>query len=306
VSPSGQDKTLAQVDGRQLALSNLGKVMYPSTGFTKGGLLDYYSRVAGVLLPHLKARPVTLRRFPDGVRGFSFFEKHLPSHAPDWVKSITVPALSTGRGSARGGEVDYPAIDGRPALIWAVNLAAIEFHVPLWHDRRGELPSKPDHLVFDLDPGPGTSIVECCRVAGWISAELGHRGTGPVAKTSGSKGLQVYQRLGGRSGWDAIHARALKIAEAVRDDHPELVVTNMKKELRQGKVLIDWSQNNAAKTTVAVYSLRGGPRPSVSTPVTWEEVASCDSSGDPGELHFGPGEVLDRISRMGDLFDVLL
>ena len=185
MSQGRTERTIAQVDGRKLALSNLGKVLYPATGFTKGELLDYYSRVAGVMLPHLRGRPVTLKRFPDGVRSPSFIEKHLPSHAPDWVGSITVPLQAGSRGSDRGGEVSYPAIADRPALIWAANLAAIEFHVPLWHVRRGPLPARPDHLVFDLDPGPGTSIVECCRVAGWIAERLDGRGRGPVAKASG-------------------------------------------------------------------------------------------------------------------------
>jgi bifunctional non-homologous end joining protein LigD len=306
VSQGRTERTIAEIDGRELTLSNLGKVLYPATGFTKGELLDYYSRIAGVMIPHLRRRPVTLKRFPDGVRSSSFIEKHMPSHAPDWVGSITVPLQAGSRGSDRGSEIVYPAIGDRPALIWAANLAAIEYHVPLWHARRGPLPSRPDHLVFDLDPGPGTSIVECCRVAGWIAERLDGRGTSPVAKASGSKGLQVYVRLSQRAEWEPSRERALRIAEAVQADHPELVVTNMKKEHRHGKVLIDWSQNHPTKTTVAVYSLRGGPEPSVSAPVTWDEVADCERTGDPGRLRFGPGEVLDRVHRMGDLFEGLL
>ena len=299
------ERVQAEVDGRHLSLSNLGKVLYPAAGFTKGAVIDYYARVAAVMLPHLRDRPVTFRRFPDGVSGKSFVEKHVPSHAPEWVRTIKVPSSSTGRGrGAPGGEeVEYAVIADRPALIWAANLAAIEFHVPLWHaGRRGPVPGRPDHLVFDLDPGPGTSIVECCRIASWISGRLAGGGRPPVAKTSGSKGLQVYVKLPARTEWDTARDRALEVAQAVEKDHPELVVTNMTKALRRGRVLIDWSQNHPAKTTVAVYSLRGGADPSASTPVTWDEVADCERSGDPARLRFTPGEVLDRVERRGDLF----
>ena len=298
------ERVETEVDGRRLSLSNLGKVLYPAAGFSKGEVLDYYARVAAVMLPHLMDRPVTFRRFPDGVASKSFVEKHVPSHAPDWVRTITVPSSSNGRGRGSAGEdVEYAVVTDRPTLIWAANLAAIEFHVPLWHaGRRGPLPGRPDHLVFDLDPGPGTSIVECCRIAAWIAGHLAGRGREPVAKTSGSKGLQVYVKLPARTEWDAARDRALGIAQQVEKDHPELVVTNMTKALRRGRVLIDWSQNHPAKTTVAVYSLRGGTDPFASTPVTWDEVRDCERSGDPGRLRFSPGEVLDRIDRLGDLF----
>jgi bifunctional non-homologous end joining protein LigD len=303
VSP---ERIVADVDGRHLSLSNLGKVLYPESGFTKGAVLDYYSRVAAVMLPHLQARPVTFRRFPDGVSGKSFVEKHVPSHAPDWVRTIKVPSSGGGgwgREKTAGGDVEYAVIDDRPSLVWAANLAAIEFHVPLWHaGRSGALPGRPDHLVFDLDPGPGTSIVECCRIAAWIAERLAGRGREPVAKTSGSKGLQVYVKLPARTEWGTARERALRIAQSIEKDHPELVVTNMKKELRRRRVLIDWSQNHPAKTTVAVYSLRGGTIPAVSAPVTWDEVDDCGRSGDPGRLRFGAGEVLDRVERHGDLF----
>ncbi len=292
------------VDGRHLTLSNLDKVLYPGIGFTKGALLDYYARIAPVMLPHLRDRPVTFRRFPDGVSGKSFVEKHVPSHAPAWVQTIKVPSAGSGRGrGARDGEVEYAVVNDRPALIWAANLAAIEFHVPLWHAGRGRpRPGRPDHLVFDLDPGPGTSIVECCRIASWIAGRVPDTGGEPLAKTSGSKGMQLYVRLPARTEWDTARQRALDLAHAVEQDHPELVVTNMKKELRRGRVLIDWSQNHQAKTTVAVYSLRGGPEPYVSAPVTWDEVRDCEACGDPARLRFSPGEVLDRVERAGDLF----
>ncbi len=300
------ERIVADVDGRHLSLSNLRKVLYPASGFTKGAVLDYYSRVASVMLPHVQDRPVTFRRFPDGVGGKSFVEKHVPSHAPGWVRTVKVPSSGGGGGgreTAPSGDVEYAVIDDRASLIWAANLAAIEFHVPLWHaGHRRLLPGRPDHLVFDLDPGPGTSIVECCRIALWIADRLAVRGREPAAKTSGSKGLQVYVRLPARTEWDAARDRALRIAQSIEKDHSGLVVTNMKKELRRHRVLIDWSQNHPAKTTVAAYSLRGGADPSVSTPVTWDEVRDCEQSGDPDLLRFDSAHVLDRIERHGDLF----
>jgi bifunctional non-homologous end joining protein LigD len=303
VSP---DRVVAAVDGRRLSLSNLGKVLYPATGFTKGEMLDYYSRIAPVMLPHLRDRPVTFRRFPDGVGAASFVEKHVPSHAPEWVTTVRVPSTGTGHGwggSGYAGEVEYAVVADQPTLIWAANLAVIEFHVPLWRaGRRRTLPAPPDHLVFDLDPGPGTSIVECCSVASWIAGRLTGRDRDPLAKASGSKGLQLYLGLPARTGWDAARERALRLAQAVAKDHPELVVTSMKKDLRRGRVLIDWSQNHPAKTTVAVYSLRGTADPSVSAPVSWDEVRDCERSGDPRRLRFTPDQVLDRVQRRGDLF----
>jgi len=305
VSP---ERVMVTVDDRHLSLSNLGKVLYAASGFTKGELLDYYSRIAGAMLPHLMDRPVTFRRFPDGTGGKSFIEKHVPSHAPDWIRTVKVPSRSAGEGRGRssGEEVEYAVINDRPALIWAANLAAIEFHVPLWHaGRRAQLPGRPDHLVFDLDPGPGTSIVECCRIASWIADRLARGRREPVAKTSGSKGMQVYVALPARTEWDAARERAFGIAQSIGKEHPELVVTNMTKQLRRGRVLIDWSQNHQAKTTVAVYSLRGGADPYVSAPVTWDEVRACERGGDPDLLRFTAGEVLDRVERHGDLFSSL-
>ncbi len=299
------DRVETEVDGRRLVLSNLDKLLYPASGFTKGAMLDYYARIAAVMLPHLKDRPVTLRRFPDGVSSNSFIEKHVPSHAPPWVQTIKVPSVGTGRGrgSSPDGEVEYAVVADRPTLIWAANLAAIEFHVPLWHaGRRRPLPGRPDHMVFDLDPGPGTSIVECCRIASWIYGRVAGRGREPVAKTSGSKGLQVYLKLPARTEWDTARERALGVAQSIEKDHPGLVVTKMTKTLRRGRVLIDWSQNHPAKTTVAVYSLRGAADPTVSTPVTWNEVEDCDRGGDPARLRFTATEVLDRVERLGDLF----
>jgi bifunctional non-homologous end joining protein LigD len=286
-----------QVDGRELVLSNLDKVLYPEAGFTKGEVIDYYARVASVMLPHIADRPMTMKRFPDGVAHTPFFEKHAPKHAPDWVRTVEVQ--STGNSDP----VTYSVVGDLPTLIWAANLASIEFHVPLWHiGKRRKLPAAPDHMVFDLDPGEGTTIVECCRVAALIAERLEARRVSAYPKTSGSKGLQLYVPLTGRATWDKVREDAYGIATDVEKERPDLVVSNMRKALRDRKVLIDWSQNHPAKTTVAVYSLRGRPTPSASTPVTWDEVAACDRAGDPAVLAFTPAETLARVETDGDLF----
>ena len=296
---SPDQRTRVDVEGRELSLSNLDKVLYPRTGFTKGAVIDYYARIAPVLLPHLRDRPLTMRRFPDGVDGQSFYGKHLPAHAPDWVRRVDVPSDD--------GGVEYALLGDLPSLVWAANLAAIELHVPLWRvGRRRSLPAPPDYAVFDLDPGPGTTVVECCRVAQAVVEHLGPRGEEAVAKTSGSKGLQVYAPLPARWTWDRSRSVAHDLAEALATERPGAVVSNMRKSLREGRVLIDWSQNNPAKTTVAAYSLRAVPEPRVSTPVTWDEVAACADSGDPGLLSFKATEVLDRVARHGDLFEGLV
>jgi bifunctional non-homologous end joining protein LigD len=285
------------VDGRELTVSNLDKVLYPSTGFTKGQVIDYYARVAEVMLAHVKDRPLTMKRYPDGVDHKFFFEKHVPDHAPSWVHHKAVPSTS------KGEPVDYPVVCDRPTLVWAANLAAIEFHVPLWHvGRRRILPAPPDHLVFDLDPGEGTSIVECCHVAKVVAEILDEGRCGCWPKTSGSKGLQLYVPLTGRPTWEKIRDRARGIAVQLERDHPDLVVSNMRKSLRSGKVLIDWSQNHPAKTTVAAYSLRGRDEPTVSTPISWDEVDTCATTRDPADLRFTSDLVLERIEALGDLF----
>jgi bifunctional non-homologous end joining protein LigD len=296
VSPDRSIKTV--IDGQELSISNLDKVFFPSTGFTKGEMIDYYARVSTVMLPHVCDRPLTMKRFPDGVDGPSFFEKHAPSHTPPWVRQVSVPSNSDG-----GATVDYSVVGDVPALVWAANLATIEFHVPLWRvGRRRTLPGPPDHMVFDLDPGQGTTIVECCAVARWVRESLAERSLESVAKTSGSKGLQLYVPLGGRPTWDKARKGALELATRLEADHPDLVVSNMRKSLRQGKVLIDWSQNHPAKTTVAAYSMRARPEPSVSTPVTWDEVVACHEKADPELLRFSPADVLARVDEHGDLF----
>ncbi len=298
---SPEPRTRVEVDGRTLSLSHLDKVLFPANGFTKGDLINYYVRIAPVLLPHVRDRPLTMKRFPDGVEGQSFYAKHLPSHAPDWIGRVAVPAAD---GS---DDIEYPVLCDLPSLVWAANLASIELHVPLWHvGRRRSLPGPPDHIVFDLDPGPGASVVECCRVALRVVDRLGRLGSDAVAKTSGSKGLQVYARLPARWTWDRSRTTAHDLADHLATDHPDEVVSNMRRSLRQHKVLIDWSQNHPAKTTVATYSLRSLPEPRASTPVTWDEVAACAEGGDPSELVFGPDEVVERAESQGDLFAALL
>ncbi len=289
--------TRTTIDGRELSVSNLDKVLFPETGFTKGQLIDYYVRVAPAILPHVRERPLTMKRFPDGVDGKFFFEKHIPSHAPEWVASVDV-------GSSDGEDViPYAMINDLPTLAWAANLGTIELHVPLWHvGRHRKLPARPDHMVFDLDPGEGTSIVECCEVAAYIMDELAAQGTEAFAKTSGSKGLQLYAVVSAKTTWDTLRDRAHEIAQKLEAEHRELVVSNMRKSLRRGRVLIDWSQNHSAKTTVAAYSVRAMAGPTVSTPVTPAEVERCADKKDPRILRFETADVLRRIDKVGDLF----
>jgi bifunctional non-homologous end joining protein LigD len=296
--PPGE--TRVSLEGRELSVSNLDKVLFPATGFVKGQLIEYYVKVGPFMLPHVIDRPLTMKRFPDGVDKPFFFEKHVPSHAPSWVRTATVPASDGGPG------VEYAVLGDLPGLAWAANLGAIELHVPLWQvGRRRKLPAPPDMIVFDLDPGEGTSVVECCQVAGLVREMLQDRSFEGHAKTSGSKGLQVYARAGARATWDTTRSLAFQIAETLEREHPALVVSNMRKSLRRGKVLIDWSQNHPAKTTVAAYSVRGRPEPTVSTPVTWDEVHSCGEGGDPSVLTFTTADVLARVEQMGDLFEAL-
>lgn len=293
-----QDKIGVQVEGRELALTNLSKVLYPDDGFTKAEVLDYYQRIAGVLLPHVAGRPMTLKRYPEGTDGESFFQKHAPAHRPDWVRTEKVESHSS-RG--RGETIDYVVMDDLPTLIWAANLASLELHVPQWRfPRRGE--PKPDLLVFDLDPGAPATIVECCRVAEALRPLLAADGLDPLPKTSGGKGLQLYAKVSGITAEEASE-QAKSYAERLEHDIPGLVVSRMTKSLRKGKVLIDWSQNNGAKTTVAPYSLRARTDPTVSTPVTWDEVEACSA---PEDLFFTAPDVLTRVEESGDLLSPLL
>jgi bifunctional non-homologous end joining protein LigD len=297
VSPEA--RTVTEVEGRRLVLTNLDKVLYPEAGFTKADVIDYYVRISPVLLPHLAGRPVTFVRCPDGVDGGSFFEKRLPPGAPAWLGAIDVPRSSRTDAPA----IHAPAIADLASLVWAANLAALELHVPLWRSRRGGEYGRFDQMVFDLDPGAPATIVECCTVAEVLVDVLAETGLSTVRpKTSGKKGLQLYVALEPPRAPESVREEAMRIAHAAEHDHRDLVVAKMRKDLRPGKVFIDWSQNVPAKTTVAAYSLRALARPSVSTPVTLEEVAACAASGDPQALRFGPAEVLARVERLGDLF----
>ena len=301
---SPEEKVAVQVDGRTLTLTNLAKVLYPATGFTKAEVLSYYQQVAPVLLPHIAGRPLTLKRYPDGVDGEAFFAKHAPSHRPDWIRTVVVNSRSS---RARGETVTYLLIDDLPGLIWVANLAGLELHAPMWRlPGEGEVPDGPERepnlLVFDLDPGLPATVVECCRVAQDLRPLLRADGLEPLAKTSGGKGMQLYARIDGLTAEQASDL-AREYAERLERADPKRVTSRMTKALRTGRVFIDWSQNNGKKTTVAPYSLRAREHPTVSTPVTWEEVAGCKEVAD---LFFTADDLPARIAAHGDLFAPLL
>ncbi|MDT7727566.1 MAG: bifunctional non-ous end joining protein LigD [Actinomycetota bacterium] len=283
-----------QAGKRQLTLSNLDKPLYPD-GFTKGEVIRYYSLIAPVLLPHLKGRPVTTIRFPDGVSGQQFFEKNVPRGAPDWLPTVRLPSAGS---RESGGLIEYPLFEELPALAWAANLAALELHVPQWTVAPGPVRRAPDRLVFDLDPGEGVTIVECARLAERLYEVLAADGLTPVAKTSGAKGMQVYCGVRTRQS-ERTSTYAKAVAERFAAETPDLVTAKMAKALRPGKVFVDWSQNSPAKTTIAPYSLRGREHPTVSTPLTWDEVRACRR---PEQLVFTADDVLDRVDQFGDLF----
>jgi bifunctional non-homologous end joining protein LigD len=291
------------VEGRRLELSNLDKLMYPAVGFTKAHVIDYYTRVAPAILPHLADRPVTRVRFPNGVEGKSFFEKQCPDHRPEWVPTVALPVRGTGRfggGSARGPrDVEFCLVRDLPTLVWLANLAALELHTSL---ARADDMSSPTLMVFDLDPGAPAALLECARVGLWLRAVLEGLGLGCVIKTSGKKGLQVYVPLNTPVTYDETKPFAHAVARHLEKEHPELVVSKMKKELRGGKVFVDWQQNEDFKTTVCAYSLRARERPTVSTPLAWEEVERAVQREDADGLVFDAAAVLERVEREGDLF----
>jgi bifunctional non-homologous end joining protein LigD len=272
--------------------------MYPATGFTKSEVIDYYTRIAPVMVPHLEGRAVTLKRYPDGVDGQSFYEKNCPSHRPDWVRTVEM-----GGGSRGGGTVRYCLIESVAHLVWTANLAALELHPSL-----AAAPDlfRPRCVVFDLDPGPPADVRDCARVALWLRDLLDHLSLACWAKTSGSKGLQVYVPLNTACTFDDTRSFALALGQLLERDHPDAVLTNMNPAQRGGKVFVDWSQNVASKTTVAVYSLRARERPTVSTPVTWDEVWTAVDDGEASVLRFEAGAVLARVEQLGDLFSPLL
>jgi bifunctional non-homologous end joining protein LigD len=286
-----------EVGGQALRLSNLDKVLYPRAGFTKAQVIDYYTRVAPAVLPHLRGRPLTLKRYPNGVEAGHFYEKECPSHRPEWVRTEPIAIRSEDR------TVNFCLAEDLPTLVWLANLADLELHTSLSLAVPIE---RPTILAFDLDPGPPASILECARVALALRELLEPLGLEGWAKTSGSKGLQVYFPLNTETSYEQTKPFALAVAQLLERRHPELVVSSMRKDLRTGKVLVDWSQNDQHKTTVCVYSLRARERPTVSAPVTWEEVESALEAGERARLEFDSEAVLERIDAHGDLFAPVL
>jgi bifunctional non-homologous end joining protein LigD len=283
-----------EVEGKRLRLSNLDKLMYPAVGFTKGQVVDYYTRISRVLLPHLRGRPLTLKRYPDGVEGEHFYEKQCPSHRPPWVRTAAI------RGERRGKVINYCVVDDLPTLVWTSNLADLELHTSL---SLADDIKRPTMMVFDLDPGPPAGIIECVDVALILRGLLDELGLDSYAKTSGGKGFQLYVPLNTPVTYDDTKPFSHAMAKLMERRFPDRVVSVQKKELRKGKVLVDWSQNDEHKTTVCVYSLRARERPTVATPVTWEEAESALEAKDPEKLVFGPEDVLARVERDGDLFE---
>lgn len=284
------------VEGRQLKLSNLEKVLYPASGFTKAQVIDYYTRISPVLVPHMRGRPLTLKRYPNGVDGKFFYEKNCPSHRPDWVKTAAVYSRQN------KADINFCVVEDVPTLVWAANLASLELHTSL---ARAREIMEPTMLVFDLDPGAPATIKECCGVGIRLRAMFAELGLECFAKTSGSKGLQVYVPLNTAATYAETKPFALAIAQHLEQEEPKLVLSSMKKELRTGKVFVDWSQNDDHKTTVCVYSMRARERPTVSTPVSWDEV-EAHHRGKLTSLAFTSDEVLVRVEKRGDLFAPVL
>jgi len=291
------NEPVVEIQGRQLKLSNLDKVLYPATGFTKGQVIDYYAHIAPVLVPHLEGRPLTLKRYPNGVDSQFFFEKNATVHRPDWVKTAPIWSEHNSR------SINYILANDLPTVVWMANLAAIELHPSLSLAKEITCPTM---MVFDLDPGPPANIVQCAQVGMWLREIFEHFGLQSFPKTSGSKGLQIYVPLNTSTTYGVTKSFANALARLLEDQHRELVVSDMKKELRKGRVLVDWSQNDQHKTTIAVYSLRAREHPTVSTPVKWEEVELLLKKKDPSILVFEAAQVLKRVEKLGDLFEPAL
>jgi bifunctional non-homologous end joining protein LigD len=289
--------SVVTVQGKQLKLTNLEKVLYPASAFTKGQVIDYYARIGPVLVPQLREHPLTLKRYPNGVDQGHFFEKNATQYRPEWVK--TVPVWSEGNRR----NVNYILANDLPTLIWVANLASIELHPSLACAQEIQCPAV---IAFDLDPGPPANIIQCCQVAFWLREIFERFGLQSFPKTSGSKGLQIYVPLNTRTSYDVTKPFAHALARLLEDEHRDLVVSDMKKAIRTNKVFVDWSQNDEHKTTVSVYSLRARERPTVSTPVTWEEVEAAFKKKDLARLTFEAPQVLQRVEKMGDLFEPVL
>jgi bifunctional non-homologous end joining protein LigD len=299
VVPEGGPRKRArvEVEGRELSLSNLDKVLYPKTGFSKGELIEWYAQIADVLLPHLRGRPLTLKRYPDGVESSHFYEKRCPGHRPEWVQTARVWS------ERHDEEIDYCLVEDLPTLVWAANLADIELHTSLAHAAAIE---RPAAVVFDLDPGAPADVLDCAQVALWIRGMFEQLGLHCYPKTSGSKGMQIYLPLNTEVSYEQTKPFGRAVAETLESKFPEHVVSRMTKSQRTGRVLVDWSQNDQHKTTVCVYSLRAKERPTVSTPLAWEEVEAALDAADATRLFFDPAEVLRRVAERGDLFAPLL
>jgi bifunctional non-homologous end joining protein LigD len=282
------------VEDRKIQVSNLDKVLYPKVGFTKGHVIDYYIRIAPVLLPHLKDRPLTMKRYPDGVEGEFFYEKNCPSHRPKWVKTAKVWSEGNNR------MMNYCLAQDLPTLVWAANLADLELHTSL--SRKNNI-KRPTMMVFDLDPGAPADIVQCCQVGLWLRDVLGKMKLKSFAKTSGSKGLQVYVPLNTAVTYDQTKDLSRALARHLEGEHSDSVTSNMSKAVRKGKVFVDWSQNDEHKTTICVYSLRAREEPTVSTPVTWDEVANCLKKKKADLLKFRSDQALARVGKRGDPFE---
>jgi bifunctional non-homologous end joining protein LigD len=301
--PEKRTEVSVEVDGRTLTLVNLEKVMYPRTGTTKGEVLNYYAQIAPVMLPHLAGRAVTRIRWPHGTGDKSFFEKNAPSGTPSWVRTATVPTSGSRTQSGEEGELRFPVIDSLAALTWLVNLASLELHVHQWTVTKRGRPQNPNRLVIDLDPGEPAGLGECSEVALLVRDRLAADGLDSVPVTSGSKGLHLYAGLDRRRTHEEVRDYAKQIAEELEKEHSKLVVSQMTRARRGGKVFLDWSQNTGAKTTISPYSLRGRDLPTVAAPRTWDEVEA--GADDPLALeHLRFEEVLERVQDQGDLFSL--
>jgi len=285
-----------KISGRTVNVTHLDKIFYPKTGFTKGQIIDYYINISPYLLPHLKGRPVTLKRYPNGVEGLFFYEKQIPASHPEWVKTTNVKRND-------GSEINYCVFDSLPVLVWAANLADLELHTFLHRAPAIEIPTM---VTFDLDPGPPADILLCCQVGLWLKELFEKLKLKSFAKTSGSKGLQVFVPLNRPTNYERTKAFAHAVAENLEHEFPKIVVSRMQKNLRVGKILVDWSQNDPHKTTICVYSLRAKDHPTVSTPVTWEEVAMALKKKSARLLTFEAADVLKRVKSHGDLFAPVL
>jgi bifunctional non-homologous end joining protein LigD len=295
--PPADTKLDVNIEGRRLRLSNLRKVLYPSAGFTKQQVLDYYIRIWPVIAPHVSSRPLTLKRYPEGSGGEFFYEKQCPNHAPDWLTTVDVWSRHNER------HIRFCIIDSLPSLVWVANLASLELHTSL--SLAGDVDT-PTMMVFDLDPGAPAGLVECADVALALREMLHHLGLESFAKSSGGKGLHIYVPLNTPCSYDDTKETSRVIAELMRRQMPQRVVTNMRRDLRAGKVLVDWSQNDQHKTTVCVYSLRARPRPTVSLPLSWQEVQSAAESRDASGLVLEAPAALERVDQLGDLFAPVL